>query len=113
MSLAAAGASASYTRLMAEVERSIRIISSMLDVLETDLNEGLKGNQAVIPRGVMTQLKEATACLNSLTDAKVRLDKSAKVLSDALTPEQEEEACRSYVRAMAPGKRLRFIESLS
>jgi hypothetical protein len=93
-----------------EIDQTIRILIRLRQVLEGEINEVLNSAHPGVPKGALTQLKEIASCLNSLTDAKVRLDRSAKTMADAMSVEDELEAVRAYVRAMDPRKRMTFLD---
>ncbi len=106
------GASRQHGRIVEEVERCIRMLHTILDTLEAELTFAMGLKNPGLPKGCLTQMKEAVACLNSLTDSKVRLDKSAKLMADSMTSEEETEAVRSFVRGMSDKERAAFLGSL-
>jgi len=109
MSSIVKGASKQHGRIVEEVERCINMLHVILDTLEAEIAFAQNLPSPGIPKGALTQMKEACAVLNSLTDSKVRLDKSAKLLADAMTPEEELEAVRSFIRGMDAKQRTTFL----
>ena len=79
-------------------------------MVEAEVNEVMRMKSPGVPKGSLTQLKEIGSLLGSLIDAKIRLDKSSKALAEAMTPEQELEAVRSYIRGMKPRDRMTFLD---
>lgn len=108
--LTAAGLGDRTPRIGDEVDRCLRILSALRAMVEADVDEVLKSKSPGIPKGTLTQLKEITSCMNSLCDAKVRLDKNAKMMADSMSPEDEEKAVRSWIRSLEPKKRRVFLE---
>jgi hypothetical protein len=94
-----------------EIDATITILTRLRQVLEGEVNEVLNSKHPGVPKGALTQLKEIASCLNSLTDAKVRLDRSAKTIADAMSAEDEEAAVRAYIRAMEPRRRMAFLDA--
>lgn len=93
-----------------EIDRVLRILSAMRECIEADLNHGLNLKEPGIPKGTLTQLKEISSIFNSLCDAKVRLDKTAKQLAESMSAEEELAAVRAYIRALEPRQRQKFLE---
>ncbi len=94
-----------------EIDHGIRILSRLREVLEAEINSVLNGPSPGVPKGALTQMKEISSTLNSLADAKVRLEKSAKLMADAMSAEDEESAVRSWIRALDKKKRQTFLDS--
>lgn len=60
----------------------------------------------------LKKLKELTSCFNSLTDARIRLLKAEKQREDDMTPEEEKETVREFLRGMDLAERKEFMADL-
>lgn len=93
-----------------ELDASIQILVRLRQVLETEINEVLNSAKPGVPKGALTQMAQIARCLDSLVDSKVRLDKNAKAMADAMSAEDEESAVRSWIRALDRRKRMSFLD---
>ncbi len=108
--LTAAGLGDRAVRIGDEVDRLLRIVSALRQVVEAEVNANLSGPNPGIMKGTLTQVKDLTSAMNSLVDSKIRLDKTAKQLAENMTPDDEEAAVRTWVRALDPKKRVSFLQ---
>ena len=109
LALTSAGLGDRAVRIGDEVDRLLRIVSALRQVVEGEVSQNLSGPNPGIMKGTLTQLRDLTSCMNSLVDSKIRLDKTAKSLAEAMTPEDEEKAVRSWVRSLDPKKSIAFL----
>lgn len=108
--LSATGMGNKAIRIADEVERTIRLVSWLRVCIETSMGSALgTREQKGVDNASLKQLKEVVTMLNHLSEAKVRLDKSAKQMAEEMTHEEELEAVRAFVRALEPTERLSFI----
>lgn len=68
------------------------------------------GKAAMVGGRVLDKWTQLVGAFDKLASAKVRLDKSSKALADSMTPEEETEAVRAYIRSLDPRKRQAFLE---
>lgn len=110
--LAAAGIGSGNVKLLDEFEATFRVLSWIRSVLEAELADAKtpKG-QVVIDSSILKKWETLVNTLDTLSAAKVRYDKNAKAVADKMTPEQELEVVRGYLRAMDAKKRERFLSA--
>lgn len=110
--LSAAGIGSKAIRIAEEVDRLLRMTAWLRECLEAELAAEAslaKDRPAAIGQGVLNKWTSLVTQFEKLTAAKIRLDKSAKELSDKMTPHEEIEAVRAYIRSMEPLKRRNFL----
>jgi hypothetical protein len=110
--LAAAGLGSRNVKLADEFEHAFRSLAWMRECLEQELAYDLKKSdgQHVIDNATLSKWSSFVKTLDVLAAAKVRYDKNAQAHADSMTPAEELEAVRSYVRALEPRLRLKFLE---
>lgn len=97
-------------RLEDELERMIKLVSMQRTALENQLFGGLAYKQQAADASGIRMLKDLTAAYNSLTDSKVRLEKTAKDRASKMTPDEEKEAVITYLKALPAGERTSLIQ---
>lgn len=110
--LSAAGIGSKAIRCAEEVERLLRITAWLRECLEAELSvhtATTSGKPAVVGGGVLDKWSQLVSAFDKLASAKVRLDKASAALADAMTPEEELEAVRAFIRAMDSTKRKNFL----
>lgn len=96
-------------RMEDELQRMIRLVAHARESLESEMLSGLAYKKSGVPENDLKRLKELTSSFNSLTDAKIRLDKTAKDRAANLTPEEERAAVVTYVKALELKSRGRLL----
>jgi len=109
--LSAAGIGDRNVLLETEFERVMRLTSWLRECLEKEMAGALgTREQFCVDDKTLRKWKDLVACLNSLAETKIRLEKHAKDRSrGGLTPEQELATVRAYVRALPPEARGGFL----
>lgn len=105
-------------RIADEIDKYLGVASWMRECLENEMHQALgvdpkdpKPPKFGINKEVVAKWKDCVAAFNALSDAKVRLDKNAKAMADNMSPEEEKEAVRAYVRSLPPSERVVFLTS--
>lgn len=84
------------------------------ECLETELASGLgTATQKGIDSKTLEKWQKLVASFKQLAEAKVQLDKSAKVLADAMTEDDEEKAVRAYLRSLDPKRAAKLLREES
>jgi len=97
-------------RLERELERFEKLIALQLEALTNEAADALQPTSPRIAGAeVLKKLKDLGATLNSATDAKIRLAKAQKLLSESMTPEQEAQALRTVLRSMPRNDRADWL----
>lgn len=98
--------------LEGELDRMIKLVALQRETIEKTLLGGFAYKQDFVDEKGIRALKDLTAAYNSLTDSKVRLEKTAKDRAARMTPEEEKEAVATYVKALPHLERAAFIKRL-
>lgn len=104
--------SARALRLKDELNRILELVVHSREALENELGSEIAQRKLSIDQPFLKKLKELTACFNSLTDARIRLDKSEKAMEAEMTPAEEMEAVRLFVASLGQEERYHFIQRL-
>lgn len=96
-------------RLEDELQNMVKLVAMQLDTLKKSITGGFAYKQEAISLSDLKALKELTAAMNSLTDSKIRLDKTAKDRAEKMTPEEERAAVYAYLRALPHTDRGEFL----
>lgn len=110
--LSAAGLGGKAIRATEEVERLLRMTAWLRECLEVELAAEAslaKDKPAKIGGAVLDKWTQLVTAFDKLSNAMVRLEKAAKQIADDMTPEQEMEAVRAFIRALDPVKRRNFL----
>lgn len=114
--LSVAGIGSKAIRVGEEFDRLLRITAWLRECLEAELAAEAslaKDKPAKIGQGILDKWSSLVTQFDKLTGSKVRLDKSAKALVEEMTPDEELEAVRAYVRSLEPKKREKFLRAES
>lgn len=102
-------------RIADEVQANLNIAKWLRESLENEMNSqfgvGKNGEPpkcGVNPK-VVAAWRDVVKAMEALADCKIKLDKNAKVMAEAMTPEQELEAVRSYIRSLEPSVSRDFL----
>ena len=99
-------------RLKDELNRILELVVHSRESLVNELDNEIAQKKLSIDTTFLKKLKELTACYNSLTDARIRLDKAEKSLEEDLTPMEEREAALDYIKGMDDKERAEMISEL-
>lgn len=104
--------STKVVRMKDELASMLVIVSNLRSGLEHEMADGMGYKLLDANPKVLTKIKELAATLNSLTDAKVRIDKAEKQMATEMTPEEERDAVATYVKSLEDSVRREFIMNL-
>lgn len=99
-------------RLKEELNRILALVVHSRESLENELDSEFAQKKYSIDNNFLKKLKELTACYGTLTDARIRLDKSEKALEREMTPEEEEAAVREYIMEKSTDDRRLFLRNM-
>lgn len=99
-------------RLKEELNLILELVVHSREALTNELSTEFAQKKLTIDKPFLTKLKELTACYNSLTDARIRLDKAERSLEKDLSPAEEKEAVRDYVMSLTNLERGRFLKQM-
>jgi hypothetical protein len=99
-------------RLQDELDALLKIFSHMRQSFENEMLGGLGYKKMGIPPVLVEQAELLTKMITALVSAKIRYDKAAKQMADAMTPEEEAAACMAYVKSMDEQKRNHWLSVL-
>lgn len=102
-------------RIADELERYLDVARWLREALENEMNSsfgvGKNGEppKCGVDKTLTQKWKDAVSSFVDLSDAKIRLDKNAKLLADTMSAEDEREAVRLYIRSVPPTERRHFL----
>jgi hypothetical protein len=99
-------------RLKEELNLILELVVHSREALTNELSSEFAQKKLAIDKPFLTKLKELTACYNSLTDARIRLDKAERSLEKDLSPAEEKEAVRDYVLSLGRAERGKFLKQM-
>lgn len=100
-------------RLEDELEAMIKLAAMQREALKNEMFSGMAYKQQAADAKGIKALKDLTAAYNSLTDSKVRLDKTAKERAAKMTPDEEREAVVTYIKSLPATERTQLLRRLS
>jgi hypothetical protein len=98
-------------RLKEELNLILQLVVHSRESLDNELDSEFAQKKLSIDEKFLRKLKELTACYNSLTDARIRLDKSERSLEKEMTPAEERETVRAFIRSMEINERSEFLKN--
>lgn len=105
---------ATQVRIADEIQRNLNLAAWLREALENELDASpLTKNgppRAGIDAKTVTKWRDVVKVIEALTACKIRLDASAKKMAEAMSPEEELEAVRSYVRSLEPSVAREFLK---
>lgn len=104
--------SARAIRLKQELNLILELVVHSRESLENELSSEFAQKKLSIDKAFLTKLKDLTACYNSLTDARIRLDKAEKAMEKEMTPQEEMAAVRAFVQSLTIDEAYRFIHTM-
>jgi hypothetical protein len=102
-------------RIADEVQKNLNIAAWLREALENELGAsfgvGKDGSppKCGVDNKAVQKWRDVVKEMEALTVAKIRLDKNAKQMADQMSPEEELEAVRSYIRSLEPTLRSEFL----
>lgn len=94
-----------------ELEAMLKLLRFQREKVEQTMFSGLGYKQDTgIDKDSIVAAKELSLGYSRLTEAQIKLNKSMKELADTLTPEEQIDAVRQFLRQMEPGKLADFLD---
>lgn len=75
------------------------------EALQNEVSGAIAQRKEYIDSDWLKRFKELASTFNSLTDARIRLDKSERSLENDLSPEEEKHAVIDFFKALEPQER--------
>ncbi len=99
-------------RIADEVQKNLNIAAWLRECLENEMNEavGTAGRKGVDPKTIL-KWRDVVKAMEALTVCKIKLDTSAKKMAENMSPEEELEAVRSYVRSLEASIAYQFLKA--
>jgi len=104
--------SARVLRLKEELNLILELVVHSRESLQNELESEFAQKKSSIDDKFLRKLKELTACYGTLTDARIRLDKSERAMEKEMTPEDELETVEMFVKAMENVERARWLHKM-
>ncbi len=104
--------SARAIRLKEELNLILELVVHSRESLNNELNSEFAQKKLSVDKPFISKLKDVSACYNSLTDARIRLDKAEKALEAEMTPAEEMAAVRAFIMALDNKERIMFLNKL-
>lgn len=92
--------SARVIRLKEELNKILELVVLARETLTNELGMDFQRKNEVINGSWLKKLKELTTAYNTLTDSRIRLDKSEKSLEREMTPEEEIDAISTFLLSL-------------
>lgn len=97
-------------RMKDELIKMLDLVTRCRESVEAEVSgTGLAGQMRSIDADFLKRIKELSVIFNNMTDARIRLDKAERAIENDLTPTEEYEAVRSYVRSLDAKERGQFL----
>jgi len=97
-------------RLVDELNSMLKLLTFQREALQKSLFSEFGYRQEAVDLKTVQASKELTLAYTRMVEAQIKLDKALKSLADQMTPEEEKETVRKYIRAMTPFDRGRFMD---
>lgn len=104
--------SARAIRLKEELNLILELVVHSRESLNNELQSEFAQKQFSVDKPFISKLKDLTACYNSLTDARIRLDKAEKAMEAEMTPQEEKAAVRAFIMSLENKERIQFLTSM-
>jgi hypothetical protein len=99
-------------RLKNELNLILELVVNARESLQNEFTTEISKKQYSVDKAYLTKLKELTACFNSLTDSRIRLDKAEKAMEKEMTPQEEKEAVCAFVASLHNEERYHIIQRM-
>lgn len=99
-------------RLKNELNLILEMVVHAREALQNELNTEFAQKKISIDKPFLDRLKGLTACFTQLTESRIRLDKAEKEMEAEMTPAEEREAVRAFVKSLSMDESYRLIHML-
>lgn len=99
--------SARAIRLKNELNLMLELVVNIRERLESELKDAV--SDKFINRDFVSKLKDLSQIFERLTSARIQLDKAERAMEAELTPAQEKDAVKNFVRALVGFERGEFL----
>lgn len=98
-------------RMKDELIKMLDLVTRCRESVEAEVSTGIAAEMKFVDADFLKRIKELSVIFNNMTDARIRLDKAERAIENDLTPSEEYEAVRMYVRALDPKERGQFLRT--
>lgn len=96
-------------RMKDELIKMLDLVTRCRESVEREVSTGVAAEMKFVDADFLKRIKELSVIFNNMTDARIRLDKAERAIENDLTPSEEYEAVRSYVRSLDAKERGQFL----
>lgn len=101
--------SARAVKLKNELNTMLELVVNIRERLVNEIDDAKQ--MKFIDKGFMSKLKDLAQIFDRLTSARIQLDKAERALEAEMTPYQELQAVRSFIREMKGSERAEFLRN--
>lgn len=97
-------------RIADELQANVNIASHLRECLENQMSEGLgTRTKTGTDKHTIQMWRDVVKAMADLTTCQVKLQRNAKLMAEKMTPEEELDAVRAYLRALPNDQRALFL----
>lgn len=101
--------SARAVKLKNELNTMLELVVNIRERLVNEIDDAKQ--MKFIDKGFMSKLKDLAQIFDRLTSARIQLDKAERALEAEMTPYQELQAVRSFIRELGGVERADFLKT--
>lgn len=98
-------------RMKDELIKMLDLVTRCRESVEAEVSSGIAAEMKFVDADFLKRIKELSVIFNNMTDARIRLDKAERAIENDLTPAEEYDAVRQYVRSLDPKERGQFLRT--
>lgn len=97
-------------RIADEVQANLNLAAWLRECLENQMTEAVGTREKLgVDTKTVQSWRDVVKAMEALTACKIKLDKASKTMADSMTPAEELEAVRSYIRSLEPAVARDFL----
>lgn len=97
-------------RIADEIQANLNLARWLRECLENAMGAAVgTANKLGVDNKTVQSWRDVVKAMEALTACKIKLDKNAKQMAEQMTPEEELEAVRSYIRSLDNEARGQFL----
>lgn len=95
-----------------EVQANLNLAKWLRECLEHSMGAAIGTvNKLGVDKGTVQSWRDVVKAIEALTACKIKLDKNAKQMAEKMSPEDELDAVRAYVRSLDNETRTQFLHN--
>lgn len=99
-------------RMADELDNLIKLVTFARESVETEIFSGVGYAKKGMTDKDIKKVKDLAATWNSVVESKIRFDRAAKAMADAMTPEEEKAAVIAYIKGAEPAERAAILSAI-